>query len=80
MTAPHGGRDETAPAQRCKKHNDGDGPCLVLSNHPTYDSALAWARKAAVHERTRFLVRLDAGRHHRTGDGWEAIQSWLRTM
>lgn len=64
----------------CRRHADGDGPCLVLANHSTYGSALAWARMAAAHERTRFLVRFDADWQRRTGDGWEAIQTWLRTM
>jgi hypothetical protein len=69
----------TDAAGQCQRHNGGDAPCLVLAHFPSMPEAQAWARAAAAHERTRFLVRYDAGRTY-TADKWEAIQTWLRTM
>lgn len=66
--------------EHCQKHAGGDGACAVLEHFASMDAAMTWARWAATYERTRFLVRFDADRHRRMGDGWEAIQSWLRTM
>jgi hypothetical protein len=66
---------------RCEKHNGGIAPCLVLAHFPSMAEAQSWARSASVHEGTRFLVRLDAGRHRYDPEhSWEAIQTWLSWM
>lgn len=52
----------------------------IIEHFATYEEALAWAIESSYIEKTRFLVRLDAGRKHYSDKPWEAIQSWLRNL